>query len=87
MSRKPEFIQVPTLQQLCAVFLLVRKGREIVAKGELLPEDALDLRSIMSFAEREFDLSFINERKEFDEEHKADLVILKDHLRKEGINQ
>lgn len=57
MSR-PAFIQVPTLKQQLAVFNLIRKGRKIVSRGELTPEDAVDLRAMINQAEREFDLSF-----------------------------
>lgn len=77
MSR-PSFIQVPTLRQQCAVFNLIRKGRKIVSKGELTPDDAVDLREMMDAAEREFGLPHVNDNKdEFD----RDLDVLREVLK------
>jgi hypothetical protein len=64
---RPSFIQSPTLNQQVAVFNLVRKGRKIVAKGELTPDDAVEFRHLMDVADREFELPAANDnRTEFD---------------------
>lgn len=78
---RPSFIQVPTLRQQCAVFNLIRKGRKIVSKGELTPEDAVEYRHLMNMAEREFDLSFANTNNEPDPEYDRELDVLREVLK------
>jgi hypothetical protein len=80
MSRRPDFIQSPTLQQLCAVFSLIRKGRQIVSKAELTPEDAVALREIMDLAEREFDLAMFFNDTPPPKDFKRDLHVIKGAL-------
>jgi hypothetical protein len=75
---RPSFIQVPTLRQQCAVFNLIRKGRKIVSKAELIPEDAVDLRELMDVAEREFGLPHVNDNKD---EYERDLDVLREVLK------
>jgi hypothetical protein len=86
MNRRPDFIQVPTLKQQCVVFNLIRKGREICSKGELTPEDAVDLREMINAAEREFELSFANDDDKPDPEFERDLDVLRQHFNREGPN-
>lgn len=40
-----------------AVFNLIRKGREILSRGELTPDDADELRRIMDWSEGAFNLA------------------------------
>lgn len=75
MSR-PSFIQSPTLNQQVAVFNLVRKSRKIVAKGELTPDDAVELRNLMDVADREFELPACNDNRS-DADNERDLAVLR----------
>ena len=58
---RPDFIQAPTLRQYVAVFNAVRKVRKTVAKGEMTPDDAVELRHLMDVMENEFQLSCGND--------------------------
>lgn len=78
--RRHSFIQAPTLTQLCCVFNLIRKGREIVSSGELAPADAVDLRNIINMTEREFELSVGDDNGANGPEYERDLSVLRDLL-------
>lgn len=83
MVARPSFIYAPTLDQLQIVFRLVRKGRKIVSKGELTPDDAVELRHLMNLAEREFQLAFGNDNDKPDPEFDHFLVVMNEHLNRE----
>ena len=84
--KRLSFIQVPTLKQQCAVFNLIRKSRKICAKGELTPDDAVDLRELVNAAEREFELSFANDDEKPDPELDRDLAIIGEALNRSPRN-
>lgn len=58
---RPDFIQAPTLRQYVSVFNTVRKVRKTVAKGEMSPDDAVELRHLMDVMESEFQLACGND--------------------------
>ena len=58
---RPDFIQAPTLRQYVSVFNAVRKVRKTVAKGEMTPDDAVELRHLMDVMENEFQLACGND--------------------------
>ena len=58
---RSNFIQAPTLRQYVSVFNAVRKVRKTVAKGEMTPDDAVELRHLMDVMENEFQLSCGND--------------------------
>jgi hypothetical protein len=73
---RPSFIQSPTLNQQVAVFNLIRKGRKIVAAGELTPEAAVEFRHLMDIADREFELPACNDNRS-DADNERDLAVLR----------
>lgn len=55
---RPTYKQPPlTFKHEIAVYNLLRKGREILSRGELTPDDADELRRIMDWSERAFNLA------------------------------
>lgn len=81
MTHRPTFIQSPTLKQTVAVFNLIRKGRKIMAKGELSPDDAVEYRHLLNVAEREFELSFGNDNETHDPDYESDLDAIREVLK------
>lgn len=67
MKTRPDFIQAPTLRQYVSVFNTVRKVRKTVAKGEMTPTDAVELRQLMDVMEREFQLACGNDNTSLDD--------------------